>query len=202
MSGAIWFIGDLHFGHEKVSGLRGFRNTASHDAAIISRWERQVSDGDVVYVLGDISGGSRSGEFGALEILGNLPGRKRLVAGNHDSISSIHRTLSPHTELFRDVFERIGDFARIKTEQRQVLLSHYPYDEDHTEGSRYIGFRLPNLGLPLIHAHTHSTEQTAAGNNQLCVSWDAWSRLANMGDVNAWLRTVPPTPSIMKSSKR
>lgn len=188
MTGAIWFIGDLHFGHEKVAALRGFATTELHDGAIVARWRKQVRDGDLVHVLGDVSGGSRTGEMHALRLLGRLPGRKRLIAGNHDSVSSIHRALSPHTEEFRRVFERIGDFARIRVDGHQVLLSHYPYTEDHTDEARYMEYRLPNFGMPLIHAHTHSTNPGMG--KELCVSWDAWGRLANLGDVSAWLKRV------------
>lgn len=197
MSGAIWFIGDTHFGHEKVSGLRGFTHPDYHDAALAGKWLKQVKNEDLVYVMGDVSGGSRTGERAALEFLATLPGRKRLIAGNHDSISSIHRKMSPHTGLFAEVFERVSDFGRIRVAGREVLLSHYPYTADHTEaGPRYAQYRLKNLGLPLVHAHTHSTERVdplslPAERIELCVSWEAWGRLVNLGDVSQWLDSIP-----------
>lgn len=190
MSGAVWFVADLHFGHEKVSGLRGFSSTDAHDASIVARWTRQVRAGDLVYVLGDLSSGSRSGEAHALRVLASLPGRKRLIAGNHDSVSSIHRTLSPHISVFADVFERVSDFGRIKFERRDVLLSHYPYRGDHSDGVRYLQYRLPDLGLPLIHGHTHSTERFVG--REACVSWEAWGRLVGLGDLSGWLRSFEP----------
>jgi calcineurin-like phosphoesterase family protein len=189
MSGAIWFIADLHFGHEKVSTLRGFSDTVHHDFAITKKWERQVQDDDMVYVLGDISGGSRVGESHALSILAELPGRKRLIAGNHDSVASIHRKLSPHTELFGQVFERVSDFGRIRLAGRDILLSHYPYDADHEFKARYIQYRLPNLGMPLIHGHTHS--ETRFNVREACVSWEAWGRLVNLGDLVEWFTAIP-----------
>lgn len=132
MSGATWFVADLHFGHAKVAGLRGFDSPSAHDASITSKWNRQVSDDDLVYVLGDLSSGSRTSERWALSVLGALPGRKRLIAGNHDSVASIHRKLSPHVELFNQVFERVSDFGRVRIEGRDVLLSHYPYGQSQT----------------------------------------------------------------------
>jgi calcineurin-like phosphoesterase family protein len=189
MSGAIWFVGDTHFGHEKVSGLRGFGNTDAHDDAICRQWHKQVKDGDLVYVLGDISGGSRTGEAYALTVLKGLPGRKRLIAGNHDSVASIHRSLSPHIDWYNSVFERVSDYGRIKLNRQDVLLSHYPYAADHMDNPRYMQYRLPDLGAPLIHAHTHSSERGTG--RELCVSWEAWKRLVNMGDVQAWLSSEP-----------
>jgi calcineurin-like phosphoesterase family protein len=182
---ATWFIGDTHFGHEKVSSIRGFSATDAHDEKLMWQWKRQVKDGDLVYVLGDISSGSRQPELRALDILESLPGRKRLIAGNHDSVASIHRTLSPHLKRFNEVFERIGDFGRIRLERREVLLSHYPYVGDHTDKPRYSQYRLPDLGLPLIHAHTHSTTRFAG--REACVSWDAWNRMVNLGDLRDWI---------------
>ena len=190
---ATWFIGDLHFGHEKVAELRGFDTTDAHDAAIRRAWDRQVSPGDVVWVLGDLSSGGAAGETHALEILAALPGRKRLIAGNHDSVAGIHRSPSPRTRLFRDVFETINDHGRIRINREQVYLSHYPYasqgDGPGRHGSRYNEYRLSDLGARLIHAHTHHTHPTAGSyvGRELCVSWDAWRRLVNLGDVQKWI---------------
>lgn len=184
MSGAQWFVGDLHFGHQKVAELRGYNSTNAHDLALAKQWKKQVSEGDTVYVLGDLSGGSRTGEKYALLRLASLPGRKRLIAGNHDSVASIHRRLSPHIPLFNEVFVRIGDFGRIRYEGREILLSHYPYSGDHGE-DRYTQYRLRDEGRKLIHAHTHSTERF--NGNQACVSWEAWNRLVNVGDLKEWI---------------
>jgi calcineurin-like phosphoesterase family protein len=185
MSGAIWFVGDPHFEHQKVAELRGFETTEAHDAKLAWQWNRQVRPDDLVYVLGDCSSGSRTSEAKALEILKTLNGRKRLIAGNHDSVASIHRTLSPHISRFSEVFERVGDFGRIRFERQEILLSHYPYHGDHVGEERYPQYRLPDLGLPLIHAHTHSSERF--NGRQACVSWEAWGRMVNLGDLKGWL---------------
>lgn len=189
-----WFIGDTHFGHQKVSEIRGHRSTDAHDDAIRNKWVRQVHPEDVVYVLGDISSGRTDGEARALRILAGLPGHKRLIAGNHDSIAGIHRRPSPHVAEFRAVFEDIHDFSRIRVEGRDVLLSHYPYasqgDGPGRFGSRYGQYRLPDQGAHLIHAHTHASHPTEGSyvGRELCVSWDAWRRLVNIGDIAKWLK--------------
>lgn len=183
---AVWFVADLHLGHEKVSTLRGFGTTAHHDAAIVRQWNRQVGPGDIVHVLGDLSAGGRGAERYALEVLHQLPGRKRLVAGNHDSVASIHRTLSPNIPLFNEVFERIGDFGRVKIDGTYALMSHYPYTADHLDDLRFTQFRLRDEGMPLIHGHTHSDVRFAG--REACVSWEAWGRLVGTGDLLPWIR--------------
>lgn len=192
---ATWFIGDLHFGHWKVAELRGFRDVESHDAAIKKRWDRQVQSGDVVHIIGDLSSGSSTGERHALEILSTLPGRKRLTTGNHDSISGIHRSPSPHTRQFREVFETIHDHGRIRINRESIMLSHYPYasqgDGPGRGEARFDQYRLPDLGARLIHAHTHHDHPTSGSvtGRELCVSWDAWRRLVNIGDVQKWIES-------------
>lgn len=190
-----WFIGDTHFGHTKVAGIRGFTDTITHDNSIINKWTRQVGNADVVYVLGDISSGSSTGELHALAILANLPGRKRLITGNHDSVAGIHRRPSPHNATFRDVFETINDYGRVRVANGiDVLLSHYPYasqgDGPGRGEARYGQYRLPDNGGHLIHAHTHNTHPTngSTTGREMCVSWDAWRRMVNLGDIAKWLQ--------------
>ena len=191
MSG-VWFIGDLHLGHKKVSEIRGFASTDEHDAHIVKKWREKVAPSDRVYVLGDISGGSNRGEVAALDILSDLPGSKHLIAGNHDSISGIHRVVSPNTKKFHEVFERVTDFSRIKFNHKPILMSHYPYlsqgDGPGRGPVRYSQYRLPDLGELLIHAHTHNPHPTngSSTGRELCVSWDAWCRMVGLGDIHDW----------------
>lgn len=196
---AQWFIGDLHFGHLKVAGIRGFDSTPKHDLHIMRKWEKQVHRDDTVWVLGDISGGSKVGEELALSILASLPGHKHLIAGNHDSVSSIHRNGFKKQAEWLKVFDSIQQFARIRVEGRDVLLSHYPYlsqgdgpGRGGLDGARYFQYRLPDWGGLLIHAHTHHTHPTDGSNTdrELCVSWDAWDRMVNYGDVAQWVRAT------------
>lgn len=182
----LLFTADLHFGHALVAGLRGFDNTEDHDNHIIDKWKTQVRPRDRVYVLGDISGGRLKSEERALDILASLPGEKHLIAGNHDSVASIHRNGFKHLPWFLDVFESVRDFARIRVQKTDVLLSHYPYsyegDGKEREGSRYTQFRLPFEGAPLVHGHTHSS--TAETDEfQYCVSWEAHNGLVPLSRV-------------------
>lgn len=191
---ATFFIGDLHFRHETVSLIRGFADTDIHDSSIIKKWVKQVKDDDLVYVMGDISSGRVEHERDALHTLNYLPGRKRLIAGNHDGISGIHKKVSPNRELFYLVFEKISDFGYINMNGKSIMLSHYPYlasgDGPGRGHARYKQYRLPDMGLYLIHAHTHHTHPTdgSATGRELCVSWDAWKRLVDIGDVAQWIK--------------
>jgi calcineurin-like phosphoesterase family protein len=115
-----------------------------------------------------------------------LPGRKRLIPGNHDEVHGMHR--DAHRNLLRAswawTFESIQAFARIRIAGQSVLLSHLPYpgtsEGTDSEGrpfdDRYQQWRLPNLGVPLLHGHTHRNERLSwnSGTPQIHIGVDAW----------------------------
>lgn len=184
---ATYFVADLHFGHAKVSEIRGFSTTHEHDFFVGKTWHTVVRPGDRVFVLGDISGGSRDQEYFALSLLRRLPGEKHLIAGNHDSVASIHRNGYKRLPAFLEVFESVRDFARVRLHKTDVLLSHYPYayegDGKNREArTRYEQYRLPFLGAPLVHGHTHSTV-AETDEFQYCVSWDAHRGLTPLKNI-------------------
>ena len=82
-------IADPHFGHKGVthftkadgSKLRPWDTVEEMDAALVATWNSVVTDHDLVYVLGDFCINRR-----ALPLATRLKGRKKLVAGNHDTM--------------------------------------------------------------------------------------------------------------------
>lgn len=181
---SVWHTADLHIGHRLVSGLRGFADTDAHDAEIIERWTRDVRDGDIVYVLGDVA---VSNPTRALVILNELPGRKRLISGNHDPVAAQHREAHRWFGAYLEVFEWVTPFARRRIAGQDVLLSHYPYatsiGADHGE-VRYAQYRLPDLGEWLLHGHNHSTE-VRTSEREIHVGYDAWRRLVPEHEIAA-----------------
>lgn len=206
---ARYWIADLHLGHEKVAKLRGFANTAEHDAYLLKQLDRLDYD-DELWILGDISSGRPEGEEYALNCIDPLQTHKHLIAGNHDSVSSIHRNGYKKQREWLEVFESVQQFGRIRLNGMNVLMSHYPYarsgDGPGRGEARYREYRLPDTGLPLIHGHTHQSEPhmpiTATVFNsggpvgkegdlqQFCVSWDAHRRLVTEHDLNQWLDKI------------
>lgn len=193
---ATFFIGDLHFGHELVSIIRGFETTREHDYTIMKKWIKQINDDDIVYVMGDLSAGGVQAEYNALLLLADLPGRKRLISGNHDSTFGHHVATSKNWGLMTHVFESIGDYGRINHDGRRIVLSHFPYiesgDGPNRGKARYEQFRLPNIGNYLIHAHTHHTDPISGSKTgkEICVSWDAWRRMVDMGDIHQQIKKL------------
>lgn len=198
----VWYTSDPHFGHKKVAEIRGFWTPEEHDAALIEQWEDQVTKHDTVYVLGDIA---LSNYSYALDIIKELPGRKHLISGNHDIVHPMHTRGHSKAELDRwyESFDTIQPFLRKKLNNTEVLLSHFPYmeagDGAHREGARYEQFRLPDLGRPLLHGHTHGKETIHDSQysddwhsikNQFHVGWDAWGRLVSQEEIIEWLSST------------
>lgn len=193
---ATWFTSDLHINHRLVAGIRGFLmegldetpvpDLTGHSGAIKKAWS-VVKPDDVVWVLGDLCVSNRTWPD-ALALIKGLPGRKRLVSGNHDPVSSIHREAWKHQRAAMEVFETVQDFAKVRLGGRIVLLSHYPYGGVGSEGlrgedgtqvtERYTEFRLTDRGTPLLHGHTHGPERlhfSEYGTPQVHVGLDAWN---------------------------
>lgn len=173
---SVFFTSDLHLGHRKVAEHRGFESIEAHDETIAHNWASTVEPGDLVYVLGDIA---VSNPEHALRILSSLPGRKRLIWGNHDQGHPMYRDAWLKANKYHLAFEGMAQSARVKVDGIEVLLSHFPYTRDRAE-TRFMQWRLPDLGLPLLHGHTHGPETltlTGGGRIEVHVGLDAWRML-------------------------
>lgn len=175
------FTSDLHLGHESVAGHRGFPNAALHDQHIADTWRRMVHRDAVVWVLGDLTGGGHVDE--ALDLLADLPGRKRLVLGNHDRAHPLHSDSHKHTaKLFR-VFEAVQLHAQQSINGTKVMLSHFPYTGDHTSEDRHTAWRLRDVGRPLLHGHTHQSRVRIFNDHVIHVGWDSWFRPVHADEI-------------------
>jgi calcineurin-like phosphoesterase family protein len=197
---SIYFTSDLHIGHAKIAAIRFGHDeipdwwsdyeTNRHDQILAQKWDETVGKDEVVYVLGDISSGSSSGQLKALEWLRKRPGRKRLIKGNHDSVHDMYRDAHAWEDKYRKVFESLNLHGRRRITLRpiseggdgghvDVLLSHFPYTGDHKPADRHTQWRLRDEGLIILHGHTHSSEKlsyavTGNATPQIHIGVDAW----------------------------
>ncbi|WAL63256.1 metallophosphoesterase family protein [Amycolatopsis cynarae] len=167
---SVWFTSDTHFDHALVAGLRGFPSPAEHDAHVVERWNATVRPGDQVWHLGDVGMGRLARFAGTLR---QLHGEIHLVTGNHDEPWPGLRQAHRHQRAWLEHFATVQAYARRRIAGRNVLLCHFPYEGDHTGEDRASQYRLPDLGLWLLHGHVHS-------------EWRTRGRQLNVGlDVNA-----------------
>ena len=189
---AIWFSSDTHFLHAMVARLRGFESSEEHDETVIGRWNELVRPDDLVWHLGDVGLGN---EARVLEQAARLNGRKQLITGNHDPCWPGHRDSRKHQRRWLEVFESVQAFARIRIDGRPVLLSHFPYEGDHTGEDRATQYRLRDEGTWLVHGHTHLTNRLGTYRHWLSFMGAApggnWRGLEVHAGLDAWdLRPV------------
>jgi calcineurin-like phosphoesterase family protein len=110
------FIGDLHLGHRKVveltrksGGYREGATVAEHDDWVMTQLYSVKPDKRTIWhIMGDVAFDEKA--FGAIK---NLPGRKRLIIGNHDIFP---------TEFYLQYFEAVlGTHKKF-----HMWLSHVP----------------------------------------------------------------------------
>lgn len=82
--GKIWLTSDLHLCHDKefIYKPRGFHSVDEMNTCIFNNICQTVTNDDDLYILGDCF--LNDNELG-MEILKNLPGRKTIIFGNHDT---------------------------------------------------------------------------------------------------------------------
>lgn len=191
---AVWFTSDLHIGHKRVAQIRAQSRprgheliwtavarteeqwleeyVAWHDEHLAENWDAMVGKDDIVWVLGDISVGGNRNETNALQWISERPGAKRLISGNHDSVhpsnKNAHRMIKDYYEVFDFVESRgVRKVNLPDGSYQEVLLCHYPYEGDSGPIDRDPQWRPRDLGLPILHGHTHSREKmTASSHNE------------------------------------
>lgn len=113
----IYFISDTHFNHKNIIEYenRPFSSIQEMNAEMIRRWNKTVTNNDIVFHLGDVGLGSEST---LKEIIPQLNGCKILIKGNHDRKSN---------QFFLDCgFQAIYHTYMFSYNGKQIFLSHTP----------------------------------------------------------------------------
>lgn len=177
------YIGDMHLGHENILYLdnRPFQDVRQMDEALIANWNKAVSDGDTVYVLGDMFWRKSGPE--AKDIMDRLPGRKILIRGDHDRDESATEPL----------FNEVHDCLTVKDGDTSVFLSHYPS----------IAFPGWYGGGAHLYAHVHDSYDARLAER---VKYEAENlyqkacRMYNTGCMMPWMGYTPRTLSEIETN--
>ena len=120
-----YYISDMHFFHKNVTkegnnfDNRPFNSLAEMHEYMKEKWNSKITNGDTVYILGDIAMRGTNEELIAL--VAQLKGRKILVKGNHDDVSDLrYKNLFEEICAYKEVTDHIGQ------EAYKLVLSHYP----------------------------------------------------------------------------
>jgi len=175
-----YFVSDTHFNHNNIIKYcdRPFDSVEEMNEVLIKNWNSVVSEGDIVYFLGDFSM-----SLGAVEELTKrLNGHKKLITGNHDSCFSGHRmsrkvdkALEVKQKYYTAGWRSIDSVTTTSVCGVEVNLNHFPYkkikDSDRHD-KRYDKYRIEDNGLWLLHGHVHSSSQTMLDKRMIDVGVD------------------------------
>lgn len=136
----IYYTSDLHFGC-----INKYENRSEGtDKLIIDNWNSTVTNGDDVYILGDIGkiGKNQENEY-VCQCISVLKGRKHLILGNHDKELKDIR--------LRQLFVEVCDYKEIRDPyaSENVIMSHYPI----------LLWNGQHKGWIHLYGHTHNTEE-------------------------------------------
>jgi calcineurin-like phosphoesterase family protein len=116
----IFFTSDNHFSHKNIKKFcpktRQGETVEEMNSLMIRRWQEQVKQEDVVYLLGDVFFCDAEK---AISIIDQLPGQKFLIYGNHDEPIRSNSTL-------RNKFVETAEWREIYIDKKKIILHHYP----------------------------------------------------------------------------
>jgi len=155
----IWVISDTHFNHAPIlefkdyigKPVRGFDSVEQMNECMMDNWTSVVKPKDTVIHCGDVLFGMDKADWMAKHF-DKLPGKKRLVVGNHDNL----KILAP---FFKDMQ------LWIDMSDKGLLFSHTPQHpttllESHRFGSG------PMLN---VHGHIHTNPSPEGPYKCVCV---------------------------------
>ena len=115
------YISDLHLGHERILAVdkRPVSTVEENERLISTNWNKAVSQGDIVYILGD---SSYYDYHHTVRIFNKLNGKKVFLRGNHDKWMNEPENRCNHMKYHE--FLRVNDY--LFGEHVTVALCHYP----------------------------------------------------------------------------
>lgn len=144
----IYFTSDLHVGHKNIVKFtdRSLVTTQEqHDEWLRNLWNSQVSKGDFVYILGDIS-------FANLDytkdFLSSLNGQKFVIKGNHDNEKHLDYLRQSNTIVGWEHYKEIKVLGKDGTKYSTCLF-HFAIASWHKQ----------NYGSWHLHGHSHGSYQ-------------------------------------------
>ena len=139
-----FYISDLHLFHEASIRFdqRPFSSVEEMHEIILENWNKRITNGDTVYILGDISLRGRNEDL--IAFVAKLKGKKVLVKGNHDDLSDYR---------YQQLFHEIVDYKEIRDAydgtNYKLVLCHYPL----------FSWKDMGKGSILLYGHTHNSQE-------------------------------------------
>ena len=179
-----YYISDLHLLHENVLQFdnRPFESLVQMQNIIVDKWNHKVTNGDTVYILGDVS--IRGKKEDLISIVATLKGRKILIKGNHDDVSDYR-----YQQLFQEVVDYKEIHDSVDGQNYDLVLCHYPI----------FSWKKMGRGTILLYGHTHDSAEDhyfqkclSEMNNNECRHTHIQNVTAiNVGCMKSWIDYEP-----------
>lgn len=131
----VLFCADPHLGHKNIHKFRDAVTSPEHNTRLFRREARaKLNKRTITFYLGDIAFDEES-----LDVIKELPGRKILIKGNHDDMTTTAAQL--------EAFEEIHGMFRYK----KMWLTHAPIHPQQL------------FGMLNVHGHVHNKTVTRWG---------------------------------------
>lgn len=181
-----YYISDLHLFHSNCIRFdnRPFANLDEMHETIRNRWNNKVTNGDNVYILGDIS--FRGKNENLIAYISALKGHKILIKGNHDDISDYR-----YRQLFGEVCDYKEIHDTVEGKNYELILCHYPI----------FSWRKMGKGSILLYGHTHDSNEDVYYqkclhdmiNNDCRHIYKTEVKALNVGCMKPWINYEPRT---------
>lgn len=179
-----YYISDLHLFHAKSIKFdnRPFESLETMHEIIVKKWNSKVTNGDTVYILGDVS--MRGEKENLISLVSTLKGRKVLVKGNHDDVSDYR-----YQQLFSEICDYKEIHDSISGKNYDLVLCHYPI----------FSWKKMGRGTILLYGHTHNSAEDdyyqsclkQMNENDCRHAYDKEVRAINVGCMKPWVDYEP-----------
>ena len=145
-----YYISDLHFfsKNQTAEGLnfdnRPFKNVDEMHETILNNWNSRVTNGDTVYILGDVSNRGKNEDLIAL--VARLKGKKVLIVGNHEDTRDYR-----YKQLFHAIYDYLEITDHVDKQPYKLVLCHYPI----------LMWNGQHNGTILMYGHLHNSIEEA-----------------------------------------
>ena len=169
-----FYIADWHYDHANCIAFdnRPFKSVQEMNESLIERWNKVVSPGDTVYILGDMFWCKISD---AIPVLDKLNGQKFLIKGNHDRCND---------NVFASKFVKITGYLEIKDNDRNVVLCHYPIP----------CFKNHFYGWIHLYGHVHTSFESNMMEHTKYLMEELYTKPCKMFNVGAMMPYMDYTP--------
>ena len=197
----IWFVSDLHLGHNKpfILGPRNYSNINEAYEHTHKMLDEHIGPNDIVFNLGDVVIGAFDNSLAYAKRIVHMPCKRQyFIWGNHNAgIQQIYDDYRKELGLLADDIEMypltipntnftfLGHYAEISIDTKKVVLTHYPIASWHGISK----------GSYNIHGHCHRNLKEDLSLARLDVGWEWKRRPVEWSEIVEELsprKTIPP----------